>query len=132
MVKKSLVVAALTLTALALIPAAGHSAALKFRSCPGDRYLLINQDQPPAVKLLRIKMRATKADGYAPRCLVAEAVAGDVQSYGRVGEKLPSTVRVVGAKFDAGPFRCTYTPVRDYRQAQCVAREATVRFRLVG
>ena len=67
----SLILAAVV-AALALTPATGEAAKLKYHSCSGTKYLLLNPDVSPLVKLLRIKMRHAKADDYAPRCLVAE------------------------------------------------------------
>src|SRR4051812_32808841 len=63
------------IAALALLPASGEAAKLKYHNCDGKKYLLIKGAKDPAVKLLRIKMRKSRADGYAPRCLVAEATA---------------------------------------------------------
>jgi hypothetical protein len=70
----------LALAILALTPATGQAAAkLKYHACDGKKYLLLDPNGDPLVKLLRIKMAKSKADGYAPSCLVAEAVAMQVQ-----------------------------------------------------
>jgi hypothetical protein len=128
----SLILAAAT-AALILLPASGQAAKLKYHSCSGTKYLLLNPDGNPQVKLLRIKMRAAKADGYAPRCLVAEGVAAEVQRAATDG-KHPKNVHVMGAQWDMRS-RCSYTDRTGYTQVSCVARPGntanTVRFRLV-
>jgi hypothetical protein len=124
---RSLLVA---LAALALVPATGHAAALKYHACDGKKYQLLSDSERPSVKLLRIKMRKAKADGYAPRCLVAEATAAEVRRAG-----MPKKVKVFGAAWTVGEFRCTYELKTGYQQAQCVHTgkdAATVRFRLVS
>jgi hypothetical protein len=126
-----LIAAAAALAALALLPTAGRAAALKYHACDGKKYqLLHDSSQDPNVRLLRIKMRKAKADGYAPRCLVAEATAAEVRRSGT-----PKKVTVYGAAWSVGEFRCTYQTKADYQQAQCVHTgkdAATVRFRLSG
>jgi hypothetical protein len=126
MLGRSLLVA---LAALSLAPATGRAATLKYHACDGKKYQLLNDD-PPTVKLLRIKMRNTKADGYAPRCLVAEATAAEVRR-----SDTPKKITIYGAAWSIGVFRCTYEPKTGYQQAQCVHKgkdAATVRFRLTS
>ena len=65
-------------------------------------------------------MRKSKADGYAPRCLVAEATAAQVQYRAHDGGTLPAKVRVGGARWGVGAYRCTYEAKTGYTQAQCV------------
>jgi len=111
---------------------ADAAAAVKYRNCDGKKYLLLQGDDP-AVELLRIKMRNAKADGYAPRCLVAEAVAAQVQGEARYSGKHLKTLDVYGARWGIGRFRCTYEKKSSYDQASCVHKgkdAATVRFRL--
>jgi hypothetical protein len=127
----SLILAAVV-AALALTPATGEAAKLKYHSCSGTKYLLLNPDVSPEVKLLRIKMRHAKADDYAPRCLVAEGVASEVWRKATDG-KHPKNVHVMGAQWDMRST-CSYTEKTGYTQVQCVAKGAdpnTVRFRLV-
>jgi hypothetical protein len=127
----SLILAAV-LAALALTPATGQAAKLRYHACDGKKYQLLDPNGSPAVKLLRIKMRKSKADGYAPRCLVAEATAMMVINDG-TGDP-PATVDVGGARWGVGKYRCTYQDKSGYKQAQCVhtGKDAnTVRFRLV-
>ena len=124
---------AAAIAALALMPATGHAAKLKYHSCSGTKYLLLNPDGDPQVKVLRIKMRKAKADGYAPRCLVAEGVAAEVWRKASDG-KHPKNIHVMGAQWDMRST-CSYTAKTGYTQVQCVAKPGqdanTVRFRLV-
>ena len=118
---------------LAFVPASGHATKLSYHACDGKKYWLIDANGDPTVSVLRIKMRNAKADGYAPRCLVAEAVASAVQQRADDDGKLLKKVSAYGARWTAGTFRCTYTPMTGYTQAQCrhTGRDAaTVRFRL--
>ncbi len=125
----------LALAVLALTPATGQAAAkLKYHACDGKKYLLLDPDGDPLVKLLRIKMAKSKADGYAPRCLVAEAVAMQVQMGASDGKTPPATITVYGARWGIGKVKCRYTPMTGYTQAQCVKTgkdASTTRFRLV-
>jgi hypothetical protein len=126
----SLVLAA----ALALLPATGDAAALRYHSCDGKKYWLVKDLENPSVKSLRIKMRKSKADGYAPRCLVAEATAAEAQR-GAADGKPPAELNVFGARWTVGKYKCTYEKKSGYLQAQCrhSGKDAnTVRFRLVG
>jgi hypothetical protein len=128
----SLILAA-AIAALFLIPATGQAAKLRYHSCDGEKYWLLSKHDNPQVKLLRIKMRSAKADGYAPRCLVAEGVAAEVQRAASDG-KNPKNIHVLGARWDMRST-CSYTAVTGYTQVQCVAKRGdtanTVRFRLV-
>ena len=123
-------VLAATLAVLVALPATGEAAKLRYHSCDGKKYLLLAPT--PEVTLLRIKMRAAKADGYAPRCLVAEGVAAEVQRKVADG-KQPQNVHVMGAQWDMRS-RCSYSAKTGYTQVQCVARPGnaanTVRFRI--
>jgi hypothetical protein len=130
----TLLTTAAAIAALALLPASGEAAKLKYHACDGKKYQLLAGATDPSVTLLRIKMRNAKADGYAPRCLVAEAVAAEVQRATHATGKSPAKVEVYGARWGAGESRCTYEAKSGYTQAQCVhtGKDAnTVRFRLV-
>jgi hypothetical protein len=62
----------------------------------------------PDVTKLRAHNLPRRTDGYAPRCLVAEAVVGRIQDrFERTGE-LPATVRIGGAAWSGGRWNCTY------------------------
>jgi hypothetical protein len=130
----SLLVVGAALALLALTPATGHAAALKYHACDGKKYLLLDQHGDPLVKLLRIKMRKAKVDDYAPRCLVAEAVAMQVQQGASGGKTPPKHITVYGARWGIGKVTCSYTAMSGYTQAQCVKtgkNASTTRFRLV-
>ena len=120
-----LAAATAALAALALLPVSGQAAALKFHACDGKKYQLLHPGSGPDVKVLRIKMR----------CLVAEATAAEVKTEQRITGKLPSKVRVYGARWYVGSFKCTYQAQTAYQQAVCVhtgKEAATVRFRLMS
>jgi hypothetical protein len=120
------------IAALGLSPATGQAAKLKYHSCDGKKYWLVKDLEDPSVSLLRIKMRKSRADGYAPRCLVAEATAAEAQR-GAADGKPPAKVKVYGARWGVGDYKCTYEAKGSYTQAQCVhtGKDAnTVRFRL--
>jgi hypothetical protein len=128
----SLILAA-AIAAVALTPATGEAAKLKYHACDGKKYWLVKDLKDPTVKMLRIKMRKSRADGYAPRCLVAEATAAQVHMETSNGTP-PAKVDVYGARWGVGDYRCTYEDKSGYKQAQCVhtGKDAnTVRFRLV-
>lgn len=129
LVRRILLTPGLALLALALTPVSGHAAAkLEYHACDGKKYQLLVGS--PEVKLLRIKMRKRRADGYAPRCLVAEAVAMNVVNPG----DRPAKVKVYGARWNGGTYRCAYAEKTGYTQVQCghTGKDAaTVRFRLL-
>jgi hypothetical protein len=125
---------AAAVAALALVPATGEAAKLKYHNCDGKKYWLIKDAKNPAIELLRIKMRKSKADGYAPRCLVAESTASMVHNEAYDGGTPPAKVTVFGARWTVGDYKCTYEAKTGYTQAQCVhtgKNANTVRFRLV-
>jgi hypothetical protein len=63
--------------------------------------------QPDITKLRAINL-PRRTDGYAPRCLVAEAIVGRIQDrYERTGS-LPRSVRVGGAAWSGGRWNCRY------------------------
>jgi hypothetical protein len=130
----SLLAAGAALALLALTPATSHAAKLKYHACDGKQYLLLDPSGDPVVKLLRIKMAKAKADGYAPRCLVAEAVAMQVQNEVIDHKTLPARITVEGARWGIGTVKCSYETMTGYTQAQCVKTgkdASTTRFRLV-
>lgn len=49
-----------------------------------------------------------KTDGYAPRCLVAETIAGLVQDGFKKKGKLPQRVHPRGARWDGGVWTVSY------------------------
>jgi hypothetical protein len=66
----------------------------------------------PDITKLRAHNLPRRTDGYAPRCLVAEAIVGEIQNrFERSGE-LPATVRIYGAAWSGGRWNCTYADGR--------------------
>ena len=63
--------------------------------------------QPDITKLRAINL-PRRTDGYAPRCLVAEAIVGRIQDRYEETGALPATVRVYGAAWSGGRWNCTY------------------------
>jgi hypothetical protein len=114
-----------------------------FSPCPAGHYQLVDRSGDPQVVNLQIRMahRAPYSGlrSGAPKCLVAEAVAGLVQARAGSGPP-PRAVVAQGARWSVGRFTCTYRtpgarPGRPIRRAQCVHTgrfAATVRFVLRG
>ena len=96
--------------------------------CNGHTYSLIDPSAFPGIGKLRAIGLPRNTDGYAPRCLVAEAVAARVQAKWRQGVKQPTTVRVGGARWDGGRWRVTAT----IRQPSGKTPYAAVTARKVG
>jgi hypothetical protein len=105
------------LAAAATAVAAAPASADTVECAPGE-YLLIRGENP-RIADLRAHNLPRKTDGYAPRCLVAEAIAADVQRALQNGERPPRTVFVYGARWTGGKWRCSYR------------EEVNVTFRLV-
>jgi hypothetical protein len=118
-------------------------AATGFSSCQAGHYRLVDPSGDPQVVNLQVRMaRRAPYSGLpagAPRCLVAEAVAGLVQARAESGAP-PRAVIARGARWSVGRFACTYRsagaqPAQPVRRAQCVHTgrfPATVRFGLRG
>jgi hypothetical protein len=132
--------------ALALLAAALPSPATaqtRFSPCTAGHYRLVDPSGDPQVVNLQIDMahRAPYSGlrSGAPKCLVAETVAGLVQARAESGPP-PHAVVAQGARWSVGRFACTYRtlgarPVQALRRAQCVHTgrfAATVRFVLRG
>jgi hypothetical protein len=102
MVKARMLV--LVAAALLVAPTTASAKAHVVR-CNGHTYSLIDPSAFPGIGKLRAIGLPRKTDGYAPRCLVAEALAARVQAKWRQGVKQPTTVRVGGARWDGGRWR---------------------------
>ena len=82
--------------------------------CSGHTYGGIDRHAFPVVSNLRAVNLPAKTDGYAPRCLVAESVAGMVQVYaGNHDGRIASSVRVMGARWYGGTWRVRYRVVNN-------------------
>jgi hypothetical protein len=96
------------LVVLAVLLAAGQTAQADTKRCRVGYYIPgADMAQPDVTKLRAINL-PRRTDGYAPRCLVAEAIVGRIQDrYERTGV-LPASVRVGGAAWSGGRWDCTY------------------------
>src|SRR5829696_8375431 len=104
MLRRSLIalLAAAAATAAVAAPASADSV-----TCAPGEYLLIHGENP-RVADLRAHNLPRRTSGYAPRCLVAEAIAAEVQHALQDGQKAPRTVSVMGAQWSSGKWRCSY------------------------
>jgi hypothetical protein len=94
---------AIVLPGLLLLASAAPAHASTTKCKPGV-YLFETKD----VKDLRAIDLPARTDGYAPRCLVAEAVVQFILD-DRKGHKLPSTVHPMGARWDGGRWKVSHT-----------------------
>ncbi len=98
--------AVLLCAALPVIAAAPADAATK--RCKVGRYGLVDPSGSPAITKLRAVNLPRRTDGYAPRCLVAEAAASQIQ-YGVMDTGTPpASVTLMGARWYGGKWRCSY------------------------
>ena len=103
---RKLAVAALAVAALG-VSASTAPAATSVVRCSGKTYGGVDRFGFPTVSRLRAINLPRRTDGYAPRCLVAESVAGAIQDrHGRTG-----FVTVGGARWRGGTWRVTRTIV---------------------
>lgn len=79
--------------------------------CNGHTFGMIDESSFPGIDKLRAHNLPRRTDGYAPRCLVAESVAGMVQTKWGNGVGFPQRVRVMGARWYAGYWRVRYRQV---------------------
>ena len=125
----------LVAVALLAVPAKAHAATTR---CSGHRYGLISSHAFPAIRRLRAHGLPRRTDGYAPRCLVAEAVAGLVQSrWGKDDASVPAPTRVHprGARWDGGIWRLRYRVVTgevDGTHAEITGRHGHRRITFAG
>jgi hypothetical protein len=102
----------LRLTLIALLAAAATAVAAAPASAdtitcdPGEYQLLHGEN--PTIADLKAHNLPRKTDGYAPRCLVAEAIASEIQRTLQDGGAKPRTVTVYGARWNGGKWRCRY------------------------
>ena len=94
------------LGAAALATAAAPASADTITCDPGEYQLLHGEN--PTIEALKAHNLPRKTDGYAPRCLVAEAIASEIQRTLQDGDKAPRTVLVYGARWSGGKWRCRY------------------------
>jgi hypothetical protein len=99
------VIVALLVAAAALVAAAPASAVTI--TCDPGEYLLLHGENP-TIEDLKAHNLPRKTSGYAPRCLVAEAIAAEIQRTLQDGKQPPRTVAVMGAQWSSGKWRCSY------------------------
>jgi hypothetical protein len=97
----------LVVVAAPVVSASTHRAESITR-CSGHTYRLIDPAAFPGVYRLTAINLPALTDGYAPRCLVAEDVASQVQyKVGRL-HRYPAAVIAMGARWYSGTWRITY------------------------
>ena len=88
--------------------AATATASASTTSCKAGYYSPGLDDTFPAVDKLRARNLPRLTSGYAPRCLVAESVAGAVQYYWSEHYHAPRRVNVMGARWYSGKWTIRY------------------------
>ena len=96
-----------SLIALVLLAVAPASASADHVSCPVGHYLVGIERSSPKPSNLRAYNLPRRTDGYAPRCLVAEAIVSEIQINAE-GGRLPERLQVFGARWSGGRWRCSY------------------------
>lgn len=97
----------IALLAAAATAVAAASASADTVTCAPGEYLLIHGENP-RIADLRAHNLPRKTSGYAPRCLVAEAIAAEVQRALQDGKRPPRTVSTYGAQWSSGKWKCSY------------------------
>jgi hypothetical protein len=96
--KRKLTGALIAVVAAVALVADVANAAPSLTLCSGRTYGLIDRNAFPTIRQLRTYNLPRLTDGYAPRCLVAERIAGNVQA--RKGRR--GLYRIGGARWYAG------------------------------
>ena len=96
----------LLLAALLAVPATAQAKAITI-TCDAGQYQLLHGENP-RIADLKAHNLPRRTSGYAPRCLVAEAIASDIQQALQNGRKAPRTLSAYGARWGAGRWRCSY------------------------
>lgn len=115
----------IALAALLAVLTAASTASAQTTRCSGHQFLLIDKSAFPGIAKLRALNLPRLTSGYAPRCLVAEAIAGDIQFYFRQHSRFPHTVKPRGARWEGGPWTMTYV-VRHLNEQQGVQYDYAV------
>src|SRR5690242_13176470 len=98
-VRRLLTAALILAAALTALPAAASARTVRCR--PG-RYRLVDPALFPGIGHLRAAGLPRRTDGYAPRCLVAEAIAAGIQQFWADHKRLPRRLHVFGARWEGG------------------------------
>jgi hypothetical protein len=110
---------AAALVALLAAAVAAPAASARTVTCEPGKYSPELGEDPHPVRNLRAIDLPRLTDGYAPRCLVAEGLASRVAFDVGEGRKPPARVKVFGARWYGGSWRCKYRSVGDHRNASC-------------
>jgi hypothetical protein len=93
---------------IAAVAVCAPAAVAQTTRCSGKQYDLIRNNQKPTVKNIAAVNLPRLTDGYAPRCLVAEAIGGDVQIFFFQHHRLPRSMHEFGAQWDGGVWKLSY------------------------
>src|ERR1700754_633836 len=118
-------IALLAAAAIGLTAAAPASA--DTITCDPGQYLRLHGENP-TIERLKAHNLPRKTDGYAPRCLVAEAIASEIQRTLQDGGAKPRRLNVYGARWNGGKWRCSYSGDRaSCRKKEKPKRRVTMR-----
>lgn len=96
---------ATVILAVATFSATASAQAHSTVKCTGNKYWAIDRSAFPSIQGARTAIDLPKlTDGYAPRCLVADSVAGAMQTYWTRHQKVPGKIQIRGARWDAGTW----------------------------
>ena len=126
--RPALLAATLAAVAALALPASASADVVR---CTVGHYAPTLAHGKPEVSRLRAVNLPRRTDGYAPRCLVAEAVAAEVKRAIQDTGERPAQVRAGGARWNGGRWNCAYEGARTVcRHAGTPSRR--VKFRLGG
>ena len=126
--RPALLAATLAAVAALALPASASADVVR---CTVGHYAPTLAHSKPEVSRLRAVNLPRRTDGYAPRCLVAEAVAAEVKRAIQDTGSRPAQVRVFGARWSGGRWNCAYDgAATTCRKAGKPSRK--VKFRLGG
>jgi hypothetical protein len=102
----------------------------------------LDDEQFPTIHRLRAIDLPRRTDGYAPRCLVAEAVAALVKdrvaraarrhgNHFSFAEHAPRRVKPAGARWSGGTYRVRYREREGDVQVTATRGDRRVRFRII-
>jgi hypothetical protein len=121
------IVAVLTVAAslATALPAAARSV-----HCSGNRYHAIDRAAFPGIRNEQAFNLPHLTSDYAPRCLVADSIAGGIQLFFAAHQRFPKRLAIHGGRWNAGTWRLSYTkhqfaPGAEYQHA--TARHARER-----
>lgn len=84
------------------------SAQAQTTRCSGNHFHAIDRSAFPGISKERAINLPRRTSGYAPRCLVADSIAGLIQVYFHKHKRFPRSLQVHGARWNAGTWRLRY------------------------